>query len=174
MHHGKGEIHTLSWFIIYHVISYLTNASLSYSLSYSTGQRRRRGGEFTMESRTVTFDSINVPRNGWGSSILCAYYFTISYPTNTSPSYSLSYSIGRCRQREERRYYDGIADGRQRQLNGPQIRWGASIYLDLSFYHFIPYLTNASSPYSISCSIDRRRRREGGWGYNGIADGWQY
>ena len=77
-------------------------------------------------------------------------FHSISYLTNASSSYSLSCSIGRRRRRDGGRGYDGIEDGRQRQLNGPRIRWGASIYLDLLFYHFVSYLTNASSLYSTS------------------------
>ena len=57
-------------------------------------------------------------------------------------------------------------------INTPRERWGLLIlWIYCSTISF--YLTNASLSYSLSCSTGQRRRREGKWGYNGIADGWQ-
>ena len=57
-------------------------------------------------------------------------------------------------------------------INAPRKRWGLTILLIYYSTNFF-YLTNASSPYSLSFSIERRRQRKGGWGYDGIADGRQ-
>ena len=132
-----------------------------------------RGGEVTMELRTVGSGGINAPRKRWGLTILLIYYSTISfYLTNASSPYSLSCSIEQCRQRKGEWGYDGITDGRQRwyKCTAEKVRFVNS--LDLLFFHFIlsnqclltvfPFLQHWATPSNGGGGVRLPRGADGG------------